>query len=413
MKFRIWKKIITVGIGAVLIASVLTVICTHLNYNTYVKENNTALLNLISMMLEAKENETGEMDAIYEITKDEIVQSLENGDYTNLEILREYGYDVDTQFFLDTNQENLRQNIFKNLIIVNTCVLMTLFIFYLYLEKRERKIHEFICYLQELQEQNYTLKIEENGEEELSRLQNELYKLTILLKEQAENSVQDKCVVKDNIVDISHQLKTPLASISIMLDNIMEYPEMDSLTKETFLVNIRERISHMELLVQSLLKLSRFDANVVVFQNEKTGMKKLIKNAVEKNQILIEQKSIEISVEGSDEVTLICDHTWQTEAISNIIKNAIEHSYQDGRIEITMIENNFAVVIKIRDYGSGIKKENRQKIFTRYYKDEESSEQSLGIGLNLAKTIIEKNQGSIVVHSKENEGSVFEIRYMK
>lgn len=410
MNYNILKKIITVGVVAMILASTLTVICTNRNYNAYVEENNRALLQVVTLILEQ-----GKIDKT-EIEKDDIVQYLEGvGEIEdlNLTILQDYGYTLDTRFFLDNNEKNLKSNLLQNLVVVNVCIAILMFLLYWYLKHREEKINHLIFYLQELQEKNYTLKINENEEEELSKLQNEIYKIMILLKEQAENSLLDKAQVKNNIVDISHQLKTPLTSMSIMLDNLVEYPEMDEETKGVFLQNIRERIAHMELLIQNLLKLSRLDANVVEFTNKRIKVQDLIEHAVEKNRILLEQKNINLVITGGAQIELVCDATWQSEALSNVIKNAIEHSYKEGEIEISFTQNNFVTIIKIKDYGTGIKKESLKKIFTRFYKETEVSEQSMGVGLNLARTIIEKNQGSITVSSKEHEGATFEIRYAR
>ncbi len=408
MVYSGWKKIITVGVVASIIASTLTVICTSRNYNKYVEENNAAILRLVSLLLEEKEIEPEII--IQYLEESEIV---EDRGQVDKKILAEYGYYVDTKYFLDKNEKNLQANIRNNLMVVNGLLVAVMVLCYWYQKRREQQIHQLIAYLQELQEKEYTLKIQENEEGELSKLQNEIYKIMILLKEQAENSLLDKQLVKNNIVDISHQLKTPLTSMSIMLDNLVEYPEMDEETRSMFLQNMRERVIHMELLVQNLLKLSRFDANVVEFRNERIDVQKLIENAVEKNAILLKQKCIDFAISGDEKIELFCDLNWQSEAISNIIKNAIEHSEMGGKIEVVFSANNFATIIKVKDYGTGIKKESLKKIFTRFYKESDANEHSLGVGLNLAKTIVEKNNGSIMVRSKENEGTTFEIRYMQ
>ncbi|MFI3324810.1 MAG: HAMP domain-containing sensor histidine kinase [Clostridia bacterium] len=402
MNFKILKKLVTVGIVACIFASVLTVLFTKINYQKYVAENNKVILSVVTLFLE---NEN--------VDKDEIVTAIENNEYINYEIIKEYGYDLDTEFFSDNNEINLKQNIITNLLVVNFAVLISISILYIHLKRRDDKVNELILYLQELREKNYTLKIDENEEQELSKLQNEIYKITILLKEQAENSLIDKQQIKNNIVDISHQLKTPLTSMSIMTDNMLEYPNMDDETRHMFLQNIRERIDHTEALVQNLLKLSRFDANIIEFKNDKINAFLLTENSVNKNKILIEQKGIEIVINCDENVYFYGDFMWQSEAVSNIIKNAVEHSYKNGKIEIVCSQNNFATKITIKDFGTGIKKENLSKIFTRYYKDEKSSDNSLGVGLNLAKTIIEKNQGIIKVSSIENKFTIFEIRYVK
>ncbi|MFI3209177.1 MAG: HAMP domain-containing sensor histidine kinase, partial [Eubacteriales bacterium] len=379
MNFNIWKKTVAVGMVVGIIASIFTVLFTKWNYETYVIENNTAILSVVELLLEEQV-----------VSKSEIVQAIQNSDDVDMELLEAYGYEVEDLFFLEQNESNLEQNIYRNLIVVDAFIILGMCVCYFLLKRREHKIDELICYLKQLQVRDYSLKIDGNEETELSKLQNEIYKITILLKEQAENSLQDKQQIKDNIVDISHQLKTPLTSMLIMTDNMLEYPDMDEETKQKFLENIRERIAHMEMLIQNLLKLSKFDANVIIFKKERIKAQHLIENAVEKNKALLDQKEIKLVIDCPESIEFMGDFHWQSEAISNIIKNAIEHSSAKDKVEISCTANHFATKICIRDYGQGIKKEQLKKIFTRYYKDSGSSESSLGVGLNLAKTIVEK-----------------------
>lgn len=402
MNFKILKKIIIIGIVAGALASAITAFVTKWNYQNYVRENNKAILTMVEILLEEED-----------ISKGDIVSQIQNAEDIDWELLKGYGYTLEMEFFLDNNEANLSINIITNIAVVNGYILLGLIGLYIYLYQREEKIEELIAYLQQLQEKNYGLKIEGNEEAELSKLQNEIYKITIQLKEQAEQSVLDKEHVKNNIVDISHQLKTPLTSMLIMTDNMLEYPDMDEETKHIFLENIRGRISHMEGLVQSLLKLSRFDANVIEFKKDKIQVDQLIENVVQKNQVLLEEKNIKIHIACPEDIEFTGDFRWQSEALSNILKNAIEHSPEGERVEITGNANNFVTKIQIKDYGNGIKKESIKKIFTRYYKDENSSETSIGVGLNLAKAIVEKDQGVIKVTSRENVYTTFEIRYMK
>lgn len=401
MNFNILKKTVAVGVGVCVVVSMLTVLFTTWNYEAYVAENNKAILSIVEVLLEEQT-----------ISKSDIVQAIQNSDDVDLAILEAYGYVVEDTYFLELNENNLKQNIYINLIVVNAFVILGLSVYYLVAKRRDRKIDELILYLKQLQARDYTLKIVDNEEAELSKLQNEIYKITILLKEEAENSLHDKQQIKDNIVDISHQLKTPLTSMLIMIDNILEYPDMDEETKQKFLENIRGRIAHMEALIQNLLKLSKFDANVISFKKEQIKARCLIENAVEKNKVLLEEKEIKLVIDCPETVELSGDFNWQSEAISNIIKNAIEHSFAQGKLEIVCTENHFTTKIRIKDYGTGIKKEQLKQIFTRYYKDTASSESSLGVGLNLAKTIVEKDNGIIKVSSRENEWTEFEIRYM-
>ncbi len=402
MKYKITKKLAIIGIISMLIVSILTVLFTTINYNNYIKSNNEAILRMVSIIIETEN-----------LTTDEIVQLFESKETFDLDILQQYGYTLDTKYFLDIQEQNFNKNLAINLIAANLLVLFILLLLHLSTIKRQKNIDELISYLQELNNKNYSLQIDENTEDELSKLKKEIYQITILLKEQADNSLSDKIAVKDNIVNISHQLKTPLTAISIMLDNIIEYPTMDETTKDNFILDIRNQVLHIEFLLQNLLKLSKFDANVIEFKTEQIKAKDLINHCLNSLQTLINQKQIGLNISGDENATFIGDFHWQSEAITNIIKNAIEHSNDNGKLEIRYSMNNFHTKISVQDFGKGIKKQNQKLIFTRFYKDENSSDESLGVGLSLAKIIVEKGKGSITLKSAENEGSVFDVRYLK
>lgn len=384
-----------------ILGTVLVVGFTTINYNRYVQSNNEAILRVITAFMESDT-----------LSKAEIVEALENKDLSIDEtILTTFGYNLDTKYFLNVNEDNLNRNLLLNIIAINISILIFTAIL-LWLEyARAKKINHFIGYLQELCNKNYTLDIADDKDDELSKLKKELYHIAVLLKEQAEHSTKDKLAVKNNIVDISHQLKTPLTSITLMLDNIIDFPQMDEETKNKFLLSIRENVLHMEFLLKNLLKLSKFDANVITFKKDIILVKDLVNHSIKNLERLILEKEINLLIKGDDYAHFIGDFKWQLEAISNIIKNAIEHSHRNGQIEISYSMNNFYNKIIIKDYGTGISNDNIRKIFTRYYKDENSTEESVGIGLNLAKMIIEKDSGTINVHSKTQEYTCFEICY--
>ena len=141
-------------------------------------------------------------------------------------------------------------------------------IFLKYNHSKDKKLKEITKYIEEINNKNYKLDIEDNTEDELSILKNEIYKTTIMLKEVAENSMKDKTCLKDSLSDISHQLKTPLTSIIIMLDNILDNPNMDDATKNEFIKDIKREIVNINFLVESLLKISKLDASSVTFINK-------------------------------------------------------------------------------------------------------------------------------------------------
>ena len=232
-----------------------------------------------------------------------------------------------------------------------------------------------------------------------------------MLKEDAENSKKDKLKLKDSLSDISHQLKTPLTSINIMLDNILDNPEMDDKTKEKFIQNIKREITNISSLVGEILKLSKFDASVIKFEKEQVFINDLVEGAISNVEMMAELKNINIEVTNQDNIKLVCDAKWQTEAITNILKNCIEHSKENSTIIIDINSNKIYKQIIIRDNGEGIDEKDLPHIFERFYKGKNSSKDSVGIGLALAKTIIEKDNGSIKVDSKKGKQTTFVIKY--
>lgn len=232
-----------------------------------------------------------------------------------------------------------------------------------------------------------------------------------MLKEVAENSKQDKIKLKDSLSDISHQLKTPLTSVTILVDNIIENPDMEEQTRIEFAKDIKREIVNINFLVQSLLKLSKLDANSVKFINEDVEIEKLIKESIKNVAVLSDLKNVLIKVGGDKKSKVYCDFKWQVEAITNILKNAIEHSQINSNIQINYEHNKVYSKIEIIDSGIGISKKDLPHIFERFYKGENSSSESVGIGLALAKSIIESNNGNIYVESDFGKGTKFIIKY--
>ena len=169
-------------------------------------------------------------------------------------------------------------------------------------------------------------------------------------------------------------------------------------------------ISNINVLVQSILKLSKFDSNTIEFINQKIKVSDLLDKSVKKLLPLCDLRNININVNINQESVLNCDVMWQVEALSNIIKNCIEHSEDGSNIDIYVDKNNIYTSIKIVDYGSGIDKQDLPHIFDRFYKGKDSDVNSIGIGLALAKTIIDKNNGSIMAKSDSNR-TTFDVKY--
>ena len=307
----------------------------------------------------------------------------------------------------------MKQNLISNIILIIIFSILCMGIFLVYLKKRDKKINQITQYINEIKNRKYDLDINENSEDELSNLKNELYKITVMLKEESETSKKDKENLKISVEDISHQLKIPLTSITIMLDNLKDNPSMEESTKQKFIFEISKQIDWINWLVISMLKLSKLDANVVQFYKEKINLKKLINEIIKNLEIPIEIKNQQIIIEGDENASFTGDYKWQQEAITNIIKNCIEHNKEKGKLFIKYEENTLFTKITIRDEGEGISKEDLKHIFERFYKGQNSSENSVGIGLALAKNIIEKDNGMISCKSELDKGTEFVIKYMK
>lgn len=327
--------------------------------------------------------------------------------------LSKYGIEIDKINSIKLIENQMKTNLKLNILIIVLFSILWMTIIILYLRKRDKKIKQITNYINQIKNKKYDLNIEENTEDELSNLKNELYKITIMLKEESEISKKDKENLKISVEDISHQLKTPLTSITIMLDNLKDNPNMEEKTKQKFIFEISKQVEWINWLVISMLKLSKLDANVVQFYDEKINLKKFIGEIIKNLEIPIEVKNQKIIIDGDENVSFIGDYKWQQEAITNIIKNCIEHNANNGTIYINYEENSLFTKITIRDEGEGISKEDLKHIFERFYKGKNSSENSVGIGLALAKNIIEKNNGMINCKSELDKGTEFVIKYMK
>lgn len=404
MKNKIELKKMCITSCIVIIIFLITFsILIYKQYKTYTYNFNQKIAGIIDNVLEKYPD----------IEKREIVEILNSSDKTNNEILREYGIELDKDSVILENNTDFQKFIIIDISTLILFILILSIIFFKYNHSESKKINEITKYIEEINRGNYKLNIEENTEDELSILKNELYKITIMLKEVAENSQKDKTTLKDSLSDISHQIKTPITSILIMLDNILSDENMPEDIKKDFIKDIKREIVNIKFLVESILKLSKIDSNSIKFIKKEVFIKDIINEAVKNVSMLSELKNIEIIVLGDDSIKTICDLKWQVEAITNILKNCIEHSYENRKIYINYNQNNMYTELKIEDNGTGIDAKDLPHIFERFYKGKNSSSDSVGIGLALSKSIIESNNGYIQVDSKLNKGTTFIIKYLK
>lgn len=398
------KKIFIVStICFILIISVSTIVTIH-QYNTYETKIDNVFFSIVGIIKEKYP----------EVEEEKILKSLNILDEKEIQegkdILKKYGIDGEVIYGLE---EMKYSSIKYNCIIIVSSFIIYILILLISMMKEKREVEKINEYIRKISNREYELKINENSEYELSKLKNELYKITVMLKEEAENSNKTKREYQIFMEDVSHQLKTPLTSISIMLDNMLENSDMDKNTRDIFLNEISRQVKNINWLVISLLKLAKLDSNTVEFEKKEILVKDIIQDAKKSLEIPLEIKEQTIEVNGDSNVKFIGDYNWEKEAITNIIKNCIEHTGNNKKIYINYEENNFYTKVKIQDEGKGIGKDELKHIFDRFFKGSNSSENSIGIGLAISKSIIEKDNGYIICTSEINKGTTFEIKYMK
>lgn len=371
-------------------------------YKTYTKNFNNKISAIINVIKKDYPK----------ITDKEIIKIINNDTLKTNDFFNKYGIDVNNKSILIKNDRDYHKFLAINLSFLTITVVILLIIYIRYNYKKEKDIKDIIKCIEQINKKNYEIQIDSISEDELSILKNEIYKTTIMLKEAAENSSKDKLNLKKSLEDISHQLKTPLTSILVMLDNIIEDSNMEEKIRNDFIVDIKRNVLNINFLVQSLLKLSKFDANTVHFVKQENDLKTIVEESIKNVSTLCDLRNINIKLNIKENSKIICDDKWQIEALTNIIKNAIEHSKNNSNIIINIENNNVYSMIEVIDFGEGIAKKDIKHIFKRFYKCKNTKTDSIGIGLALAKTIIEEDKGIISVESNKLE-TKFIIKYYK
>ena len=293
-------------------------------------------------------------------------------------------------------------------------VCMTLcFKIYQYIEKRKLDNHleVIIKKIDDILYHRHQLYIKDYKEGSLYILENEIQKLVLRLSEQNQILKQERYLLKESLEDVSHQMKTPLTSLNLIVERLKdkELPikERNELLKEE--IRLLDKI---EWLIKSLLKLAQIDAKSIEFIPEEIKCQEFITQLLEPFEILIDLKDIELICDYSKEAYLLIDKQWTLEAISNIVKNCIEQIDVKGKLIITINTNLIYDEIIIEDNGKGIDQEDLHHLFERFYKGKNSKKDSIGIGLALSKKIIENQNGTIMVENIY-PGAKFTIHFYK
>ncbi|MBD9104993.1 sensor histidine kinase [bacterium] len=297
------------------------------------------------------------------------------------------------------------------ILLVTIFYLITIIITWYHLYKKNKKIKNLSTYMNNILNNNYSLDIRDYEEGNLSNLKNDIYKMTVKLKEQSDLSQKEKKYLEEVLSDISHQLKTPLTSMYVINDVLLSDKKIDDSKKQEFLIKNRKELERIEWLVTSLLKMSRLDSGSEKIILKETKIDDLIRKTVTPLEIPIELKNQHLILDYDKNIKLNIDLNWTTEALINILKNAHEHTKENGTIQIKVKDTVIYTEIEIIDTGEGISTTDLPHIFERFYKGKTNKE-SIGIGLNMAKKIINLEKGDIKVISNSN-GTTFNIKFYK
>ena len=406
-------------IGVVLVVSVVTYI-SWISWYTHKYKNmeNTYIRCIMENVInQYPDLDMEEIAIILNKSYSELESSTTSEEFDS--ILRKNAI-TDNTFFIKDMSDIRNVNIIVSTSIIGVMSVLFIICFCMYLRRRKKDIFELQDYMDKISRGNYELEINDNSEDELSSLKNSLYKIMVYMKEQADSARIKKVMLAQSVSDISHQLKTPLTSTQVLLDNLNDNPDMDYSTRKKFIYEALNQVNGMSWMIVSMLKLSRIDAGVVEFNNENISINKIIEEAVGNLEVIAEIKNVNIekNIDNRNEdelnksdIYIKGDYNWNREALQNIIKNAIEHSNDKGTVKINITDNDVYTAVYITNRGEKLSDKQQKQIFERYYSEAKYEDNSMGIGLPLAKAVIEKQGGYISVESDDEE-TVFIVKYI-
>ena len=399
-------------------------------YRAYTKNYNVTVAKLCALIHEKYPDVSD--GSIAGILNDSSIDS----DDTNLKaaetLLKKYGIDMEKDSAVLSNEKALKGALGLDIFFV--VLFAGGFCLYIMIMRLsfKRQVRQAADYLRRINQGDYRLVMSDSTEGELSILKGELsilkgelYKTAIYLRESAENAKADKLLLKDALSDISHQLKTPLTSLSINLENLEANPDMAPENRNRIMRRAKRDVDNISHMVQAILKLSRLEADVVEFDEKDILLSEIVAEAADNVMALCDLRDVRLSIdEGSDkDASIHADAYWQCEAITNIVKNAVEHAESEVRIGFYRYE--MYAEITVQNDGETISDEDKKHIFTRFYSGSGQPADSIGIGLSLAEAIVRHDNGYILVEdckkdvlkdtlNEKNEcsGTRFVVRYL-
>ncbi len=290
--------------------------------------------------------------------------------------------------------------------------LLLLGIYQKLLSKRHDTIIELCDDIDRILRNDDLISFDEYKEGELSILSAEIHKMTIRLREQNSALAEEKKFAKEALEDISHQLRTPLTSVMMIL-GLMRDPQISKEQRTEYIWELCELLDRMKWLIETMLSLSRIEADAVKFAEDSVSCRELIKHSADAVSVTAELKGVELKTIISGEPSFIGDIRYTSEALVNLLKNAIEHTPEGGNVTIRAEGNNISTNITISDTGEGIPESELPHIFKRFYRSSEYTKNGFGIGLAFAKNVITSQNGSLKASNSEPNGAVFDIRFYR
>ena len=281
-----------------------------------------------------------------------------------------------------------------------------------YFKKQNQVMEQAVSQLQAYLDGDHNARIECDEEGELYRLFHTVNSMAAVLNAHADNELREKEILKNTISDISHQLKTPLAALNIY-NGLLQDGDMELSAVKEFTDLSEQELDRIEILVQNLLKITKLDAGAIVLEKTTENVADMLRDVELHFAYRAKQEHKELVLSGPEEVLLFCDRDWLTEAIDNIVKNALDHTESGDAVHITWKALPNAVQIAVKDNGCGIHPEDLHHIFKRFYRSRFSQDkQGIGLGLPLAKTIVEAHSGTIEVDSELGKGTTFTMNFL-
>ena len=387
------KRKLSIYIGIILIATILLIIFTIYYIQKNYRESLYLYTNKVISEI-TKEHPEQEEKIIEEVFLNNSIEE------ENIEdILSKYGFNEENIDIVNDNFKSIDKLIFMFSLIFIIGILGIIGLYTIYIRKQNQKLKKLDDYCKEILKGNYLLDLKEQDESDFSKLKNDIYDMTIMLKEKNSLLEKNNKDIEKLIADISHQLKTPLTSLNLINDIL--YTDLPEEKKKEFLDSSQKELEKINWLIKTVLNIAKLDSKTLILDKKNENAYHLCLEVKNNFKAMCEINQVDIEIISNKNETINCDKKWTIEAMNNIVKNAIEHGAKT--ITIKLEENAMYTKITIRDNGEGIDKEDLGHIFDRFYKAKNSKESSLGIGLAFCKSIIRNQDGDIRVKSSKKE----------